>query len=382
MIDPVALYRELHAIPELGFQEHLTGRLLEETLRPHLPGLARVARTGLWADLGPADAGTTLLVRADMDALPIQEETGLAFASRHAGRMHACGHDAHMSALAVAAAGMASALPPGLRVRVLFQPAEEGQGGALQCLEEGVLDGVDLAFGLHVWNELPLGTLALAGGGVMAGVVEITLRVHGSGGHAALPERAVDPIVAAAQLVTALQTVVSRRLSPMEPAVLTITAFHAGEAFNVIPGEAVLRGTVRAFSADAERRIEEELRAIASGMATATRTQIDLEWTVHCVPTSNDERVLQRVRRAARRVPGIERVIDDYRTTAGEDFGFVARRVPACFALLGGGGASHPHHSPRFRIDEAVLPIAVALHEEVIREVGHGFPEGSVREIG
>ncbi|MGM0574457.1 MAG: M20 metallopeptidase family protein [Myxococcota bacterium] len=364
----ITLRRALHRVPELGFEERTT----RDVLREHVAGWGRarpIAGTGMVVDLGPEDAPHTLLLRADMDGLPIAEATGLAYASTHPGRMHACGHDAHMAALSVAGRLLAEALPPGVRLRVLFQPAEEGKGGARACIDEGVLEGVDAAFGIHVWNELPVGTVAATRGGIMAGVVELGFRVRGRGGHGGLPHRTRDPVVAAAHLVTTLQTVVSRGSSPFDSVVLTVGAIHAGDAFNVIPDEAELRGTVRTLSEAQQERVREEVLRIAAGVGAATGTEIDVHWKVYAIPTVNDSEVAALVAEAAEGVPGVIDVRRDYRTMAGEDFGEILANVPGCFALVGSAdparGIDEPHHSPRFAISEDVLPIACGLHRAV-----------------
>ncbi len=366
------LRRQLHRIPELGFSEHATQALVRDALSG-LGSCVEIAGTGLVVDLGPADASKTLLLRADMDGLPIQEENPVSYASTHPGRMHACGHDAHMAALVAAGSVLADEVPSGWRVRLLFQPAEEGAGGAARVLAEGGLDGVDVVFGLHVWNELPLGTVAVTPGGIMAGVVEVRFTVTGRGGHGALPDRALDPIVAGSQLVLALQTLASRRTSPFEPVVVTVGAFQAGEAFNVIPEAAVLTGTVRTFSAESERAVEAQLREIAQGVATASGCDIEVTWHRYAGPTVNDDEVARRVALAAERVEGIDTVLTDYRTMAGEDFGDLLMAVPGCFVLVGSapadGSPAEPHHSPRFEIDEGVLPIARDLHLAVVTEL-------------
>jgi amidohydrolase len=362
------LRRSLHRIPELGFEEHSTHALLSSLLgEVGTPQV--VAGTGLIVDLGPEDAPRTVLLRADMDGLPIQEDNAVDYASTHPGRMHACGHDAHMAALVAAGQRLVEAGPQDCRVRLLFQPAEEGAGGAVKVIEEGGLRGVDVAFGIHVWNELPVGTVAVTPGGIMAGVVEVHFVVRGRGGHGALPDRTKDPLLAGAQLVVALQTVASRLTSPFEPVVVSIGAFQAGEAFNVIPESATLVGTVRTFSVDAERRVEAHIREIAAGVGAASGCTIEVNWRRYAGPTVNDPRVAARVAEVAAAVPGIETVLTDYRTMAGEDFGDLLEAVPGCFVLLGSapadGRPAEPHHSPRFDIDEAVLPIARDLHVAV-----------------
>lgn len=368
--DVRALRRALHRIPELGFQELATSSVLAAELAAI--GVARpIAQTGWVVDLGPPDAARTLLLRADMDGLPIREATGLDFASQHDGKMHACGHDAHMASLVFAARHLAGHMPRGVRVRLLFQPAEEGKGGALRCIEEGVLEGVDAAFGIHVWNELPLGTVAATAGGIMAGVVEVSFRVSGRGGHGALPERTRDPIVAASRLVLALQTVISREESPLASAVMTIGMIHAGDAFNVIPDEAELRGTVRAFDPQQEERLRVAVLRVAAGVALTSDVGIEVDWQSYAAPTVNDADFAALAARVCAEVPGVREVRTDYRTMAGEDFGDFLAEVPGAFLLVGSGAPdgspSAPHHSPRFEIDEGVLPLATDIHVAVTR---------------
>lgn len=367
----VSLRRELHRIPELYFRERETSRYLQNIIGGFAAPVP-IARTGFYVDLGSPDAPLTLLLRADMDGLPIHEEHDTDWRSTIPGQMHACGHDAHMAALVVAGRLLGQATPHGLRVRLLFQPAEEAGGGARACIDAGALDGVDAAFGLHIWNELPLGTVALTRGGIMAGVVEFTCRIQGRGGHGALPHRTADPIVAAAQLVTALQTIASRFTSPLEPVVVSVGSLHAGDAFNVIPETAELKGTVRTFSLAEQDAVEAHLRAIAQGVGVATDTRISVEWDVHAAPTVNDPGLAELAHKAVERMAGLDRVLTDYRTMAGEDFGEFARHVPSCFALVGSGnadrGLTEPHHSPRFAFDEDVLPLACDLHRAVAVE--------------
>jgi len=363
----IELRRALHRIPELGFEEEETRSLLLRAVRG-LGRLGSVARTGITVDFGAAEPTSRLLLRADMDGLPIQEETGLSFTSTHPERMHACGHDAHMAALAVACEQIDESALGDVAVRALFQPAEEGKGGARLSIEEGVLDGVDAAFGIHVWNELPVGTIALTRGGVMAGVVEVEFVIQGRGGHGALPHRTADPVVAAAQLVLAMQTVVSRVTDPDDSVVLTLGSIHAGDAFNVIPDQARILGTVRAFDPAVEVEVETAIRRIASGIGEATETSIEVSWRRYTIPTVNDESFRAVVLEAASRVAGIDTVLEDYRTMAGEDFGEILDHVPGCFALVGSGGeGAEPHHSPRFDIEEDALELCRDLHLEVTR---------------
>lgn len=381
--DVVALRRALHRIPELSFHEALTSALLKGQFEgvEHAPELVPCGGTGFWFDVGPDAPEATILLRADMDGLPIAEATGLPYASERHGFMHACGHDAHMASLAAAARRLLAEPPARIRVRCLFQPAEEGGGGALACMRDGALDGVDMAFGIHVWNELPLGTIAATTGGVMAGVVEFALTVRGQGGHGAMPHQTNDAIVAAAQLVTALQTIASRRIAPVEPVVVTVGSIHGGDAFNVIPPAVTLRGTVRAFSTQAIDAVEAAMREIAAGIGQATGTRVDVDYTRHSRPTVNDARAVGIAREALAAALPASEVLSGYRTMAGEDFGEILHRTPGCFLLVGSGnaarGLTEPHHSPHFEIDEGVLDAAVRTHLAVVAAVD--ADPGSVR---
>jgi amidohydrolase len=377
--DVVALRRALHRMPELSFAETRTSAFLREQFAAlgHPVAVHEVAGTGFWFDVGapPEKREALILLRADMDGLPIHEQTGLPYASENRGCMHACGHDAHMAALAGAARRLVEHAPARIGVRVLFQPAEEGGGGALACMRDGALEGVDMAFGLHVWNELPLGVVALTTGGIMAGVVEFVCEVRGRGGHGAIPHMATDSVVAASHLVVALQTISSRRMPPVEPIVLSVGSIHGGDAFNVIPASVALRGTVRAFNSDSLDRAEEAMREIAQGIGHATGTQIDVTWTRHSRPTVNHARAVDVVQRALQTAMPSAPILSGYRTMAGEDFGEILHRVPGCFVLVGSGnaerGLTEPHHSPRFEIDESVLELGRALHLGLVAVVDH-----------
>ncbi|HEX6736830.1 MAG TPA: amidohydrolase, partial [Vicinamibacteria bacterium] len=265
----VALRRDLHAHPELAYAEHRTAQKVAGFLEGS--GLAvrtGVGGTGVVASLG--SGRPTVLLRVDMDGLPIQEQTGASYASQVPGAMHACGHDGHVAMGAVAARALAARRPGG-SVRLLFQPAEEGEGGAQAMVAEGVLDGVDVVLGVHLWNELPVGTLGVKAGPLMAAVDRLRIVVHGQGGHGGKPHRAADPVVAAAHVVTALQAIVSREVSPVAPAVVTLGSIHGGQAFNVIPDDVVLTGTIRTFDEELRRSMPERITRIASGVAGAFR---------------------------------------------------------------------------------------------------------------
>lgn len=369
-VDRAALVRDrrdLHQHPELGFQETRTGTLVEERLR----GLGydvqtRVGRTGV---VGLRGTGARcVLLRADMDALPIEEANEVPYRSRHAGAMHACGHDGHVAIGLEVARRLATVTLPGA-VKFAFQPAEELSGGATAMIGDGILKApaVHAAFGVHVWNELPVGMIGITAGAMMASVDEFDITITGTGGHAAMPHRAIDSVLVAAHVITALQSLVSRRRDPFEEGVVSVTQVSAGHAFNVIPPRATLRGTVRTFGGkfyeDAPRLVEET----ACGIARAMGADATIEFRRLTGPLMNDPAMADLMRSVAEGIVGKNRVKGDIRTMGGEDMSYFLKQVPGCFAFVGSAkadGSSYPHHSPRFDIEEDALPIAVELLTE------------------
>ncbi len=361
----VAWRRHLHRHPELGFEEHRTGEFVARRLRDlGLEVRAGMARTGVAARLAAGSASQPpILLRADMDALPIQEEPGPEYASEVPGTMHACGHDGHVAMLLGAASLLASrrdALPRD--VAFCFQPAEEGLGGAREMIEAGVLEfsGARSAYALHLWTPYAAGTLHVRKGAMMAAQDEFVATVTGRGGHGAEPHRALDPIVAVAQGIVALQSVVSRSVDPLEPAVVTVGSLHAGSAPNVIPGEARMHGTLRSFREEVRELLRERVREVLEGTSRAAGCRLDLEIRPGYPVAVNDGAAVERFRRAGTAVLGPENVIESPPLAASEDFAYFLREIPGAIALLGAGGvgrgAGAPHHSSRFDFDESVLP--------------------------
>jgi amidohydrolase len=366
----VALRRDLHQHPELAFQEKRTAAAVARFLDGHgLRIRTGVGRTGLVAETGTGSP--TILLRVDMDGLPIQEEAKAPYASREPGRMHACGHDGHTAIGAAAARLLAQRQTKG-RVRVLFQPAEEGEGGAQAVIADGVMDGVDLAVGIHLWNELPVGSIGVKAGPLMASVDRLRIVIRGQGGHGAIPHKAADPIVAAAHVVTALQTIVSRETAPVDAAVVTIASIRAGDAFNVIPDDATLTGTIRTFDPDLRRSMPDRLTRIAQGVASALRCRAEVEVRPGNPAVINDPNVADLCRRAASRVVGEANVVPPTPTMGGEDMACYFERAPGCMVFIGSSnaarGLTHPHHSPHFDFDEEALGIGTAFLAEVAAE--------------
>jgi amidohydrolase len=356
----IALRRDLHQHPELAYAETRTAARVAAFLEGSDLKVRRgVGGTGLLAT-AEGERGRTVLLRVDLDALPIQEQTGAPYASQTPGLMHACGHDGH-TAMGAAAARILGRRRAQGSVRVLFQPAEEGEGGAQAVVADGVLEGVDLVLGVHLWNELPVGTLGVKPGALMAAVDRLKIVIHGRGGHGGQPHRSADPVVAAAHVVTALQTIVAREVSPLQSAVVTLGSIHGGQAFNVIPDDVTLLGTMRTFDTDLRRSLPDRIRRIAGGIAEGLNCRAEVEVKAGNPAVVNDARVAEIARRAAVRVVGEAGVVTPEPTMGGEDMAVYFEHAPGCFVFVGSAnaekGLDQPHHSPRFDFDEDALAI-------------------------
>lgn len=362
----IKIRRELHERPELSLLERGTAdymadyldRLPVENLRVNVGG------TGVVAEVRGSLAGRSVLVRADMDGLPLTEATELPFRSKNAGVMHACGHDVHMAIALELAAGLAvnQHRLPGM-VRFAFQPAEERAAGAKPMIDGGALEGIDRVIGLHVWAGLPTGQVSVRSGPMMASADWFTLTVRGKGGHGAMPDLTVDAVVIAAQIVTALQTLVSRETWPKAPVVVTLGSIHGGTAFNIIAGEVVIQGTLRTFDATLRQRLLRRIDDLARGIATAMRGSCEFRLESGAPPVVNDPTVARLVADAARTVLGDESVVPFEPLMVGEDVSYFLEARPGCFFLLGGApeGAPVLHHTTEFRIDERCLPIGLRV---------------------
>jgi hippurate hydrolase len=370
----IALRRDIHREPELGFD---TERTAQKVLAA-LDGLpldieTGVARNGIVATLWGGE-GPTVALRADMDALPIEEETGLPCSSEIEGRMHACGHDGHTSMLVGAAHALSQRdLRDRLNgtVKFVFQPAEEGGGGGRVMVDEGVADDVASIFALHLWPGLPFGKVATKAGPIMAAADAFEMEIRGSGGHGAMPHLAADAVVIAAQVVTTLQTVVSREIDPVEPAVLTVGEIGAGTAFNIIPEKARLGGTVRTLNPDLRERMPGRIEALARGVAKGMRGDAILDYTFSYPVTVNEEAAADRVLEVAEDLFGAESVLELPNPSMGaEDFAFYLEKVPGAFIWLGIGEEVSGLHTPKFAFDEKVLPRGSALLAALALEAG------------
>jgi len=360
--------RDFHRHPELGFQEVRTAGIVAEHLRAlGVEITTGVGRTGVVGLIEGARPGRTVLLRFDMDALPIHEETGLPFASQNPGVMHACGHDGHTAiGMAVAQLLVETAHQWPGKVKLLFQPAEEGLGGALATIEDGALDDPtpDAAFALHLWSQLPAGQVVIQPGPLLAAADHFEITLRGRGGHGAQPHTTIDAILVAVQAANALYSIVGRNIPPSEMAVLSIGTFHAGKAFNVIAEEVALSGTLRTFNADVREILIQRMDAILSGVTQAHGADYQLIFHEHTPAVHNDPHMTEIAKKAAR---GLVRESDIVQTTpimAAEDMAEIMNRAPGCYIFLGAAppqSAPEPHHSPRFDIDESQLPLAAAL---------------------
>jgi amidohydrolase len=362
----IATRRDLHRHPEVAFEETRTAGIVAARLGDlRLEPRCGVGRTGVVADF--PGGGPRILLRADMDALPLSEESSAPWASRSPGRMHACGHDGHVSIALALAARLAAARSAAGPFRLLFQPAEEGAGGAQACANDGVLEGVGSAFGLHLWNQLPVGKIGVNRGALMAAVDEFTIDIEGPGGHGAAPHETSDTIVGAARIVEALQSIVAREISPLDAAVVTIGTIQGGSAFNVIPSLVRMTGTTRSFTEAAGRALPEKMERIVRGTAEAAGVRATLRYRRVNRATVNDPAMADLVIEAAARLLGEENVETDTRTLGGEDMSVFLDRVPGCFFFVGSAprGEHRPHHSPRFDFDERALGIGLEVFEAV-----------------
>lgn len=360
----VQIRRHLHQYPELSNEEFETtkairGWLAEAGIRIVEAGLG----TGVIAEVGGVRPGPVIAIRADIDALPVQEETGLSYASRIPGKMHACGHDFHTASLLGAAYALKereSELQG--TVRFVFQPAEEKAKGARQVLDSGVLDGVQAIFGLHNKPDLPVGTIGIKSGPLMAAADGFVVEVDGKGSHAAVPEAGLDPIVTAAHIITALQSIVSRNVSALQSAVISVTQLHSGTAWNVIPEKAVLEGTIRTFDELVRAQVLERFSQVVDGVTSALGTSGGVRWIEGPPPVTNDEALAQLGLEAAA-AAGLEAVVP-VPSPAGEDFAVYQREIPGLFVFMGTAGPQEWHH-PAFTLDEAAIPVSIRFWTEL-----------------
>jgi amidohydrolase len=369
--------RTIHQKPELGFQEHLTAEFIAQKLEQWgIEYQTGIAQTGIVATIKSEYPGKVLAIRADLDALPIQEANEVPYRSQHPGKMHACGHDGHVAiALGTAYYLIQHRQDFWGTVKIIFQPAEEGPGGAKPMIEAGVLKNpdVDAIIGLHLWNNLPLGTVGVRSGALMAAVECFRCTIFGKGGHGAMPHQTIDSIVVSAQIVNALQTIVARNINPLDSAVVTVGEFHAGTALNVIADTARLSGTVRYFNPALEPKIQQRIEEIIAGVCQSHGAKYELDYWQLYPPVINDTAMAELVCSVATKVVETPLgVVPECQTMGGEDMSFFLQQVPGCYFFVGSANPeknlAYPHHHPRFDFDETALAMGVEMFVRCVEQ--------------
>ena len=376
-----ALRRDIHAHPELSFQEVRTADLVAKQLAHWgIETHTQIGKTGVVGVIRNGQSARAIGLRADMDALPVQEINTFAHASRHAGRMHACGHDGHTAMLLAAAQHLARHKPFEGTVYLIFQPAEEGGGGALEMMREGLFERfpMDAVFGMHNWPGLPLGSFALSPGPVMASSNEFKITIHGKGSHAAMPHNGLDPVPVACQLVQAFQTIVSRNIKPIDAGVISVTMIHAGSASNVIPDSCELQGTVRTFTNEVLDLIESRMREISGQLCAAFGLQCTFSFERNYPPTVNDERATALAREVMAGVVGAAHVLTQEPTMGAEDFSYMLQVKPGAYCFIGNGDGAHRAighgegpctlHNPSYDFNDELIPIGATYWVELVRQ--------------
>lgn len=377
----LAIRRDIHAYPELCFEEFRTAELVAKKLEAwDIPMIRGLAGTGIVGIIKRGASTRALGLRADMDALPMQEINQFAHTSKHAGKMHACGHDGHTAMLLGAARHLSQAQDFDGTVYLVFQPAEEGGGGARRMIEEGLFDQcpMDAVFGMHNWPGIAVGSFGVKTGGMMASSNEFEVTVRGKGAHAAQPQKGIDPVMIAVQIAQSWQTIVSRNVNPLEPAVLSLTQIHSGSATNVIPDDASLIGTVRTFSTEVLDLIESRMEKIAKATAAAFDAEVDFKFKRNYPPLINHEKETQFAIQVMRDLVGTEQVDTQVEATMGaEDFAYMLQHKPGCYVFLGNGEGKHRSaghglgpcnlHNPSYDFNDDLLPIGASYWVELVR---------------
>ncbi|EOP52501.1 amidohydrolase [Bacillus cereus VDM053] len=370
----ISIRRNLHEHPELSYEEFETTKTIKNWLdEKNITIINSSLETGVIAEISGNSSGPIIAIRADIDALPIQEETNLPYASKIPGKMHACGHDFHTAAI-IGAAYLLKEKESSLSgtVRFIFQPAEESSNGACKVIEAGHLHGVQAIFGMHNKPDLPVGTIGIKDGPLMAGVDRFEIEIHGVGTHAAVPDAGVDPIVASSQIVMALQTIVSRNISSSHNAVVSVTNIHSGNTWNVIPEKATLEGTVRTFQAETREKIPALMERIIKGVSDALGVKTEFRFYPGPPAVHNDKTLTNLSIQIAEQMN--LNVISPTPSMAGEDFSFYQQEIPGSFVFMGTSG-THEWHHPAFTVDEQALPISAEyfalLAEKAIHQLAH-----------
>jgi amidohydrolase len=369
----IKMRREFHKNPEKSWHEYETSKMIKEELDKMGIAYQSCTETGITALIEGGSEGKTIALRADMDALEIEEETELDFKSENKGLMHACGHDGH-SAMLLTAAKALMKIKDQLKgnVRLIFQPAEEMVAGAREMVKLGVLEDVDAAFGMHLWSDLTAGKINIEAGPRMASGDYVIIDFKGKGGHGSLPQQTVDPIPAASSFIINSQAVVSRESSPLDPVVFTIGQIDSGTRFNIIPSKAHLEGTLRCFSEESRQQASEAIKRYAEKIAESFRAKAEVEIKKGTPPTINNAEITEYAKKAAEDIVGSSNLISMEKTTGSEDMAYYLREVPGAFAFVGAGfeeeEKNYPHHHPKFNLNEESLLIGAALYVNFVLE--------------
>ncbi len=367
----IKIRRDIHKHPELSFQEFRTAKLVSDSLKKFgLEVDENIGKTGVVGILKGARPGKTIAFRADMDALPIQETSDLSYKSVNDGVMHACGHDAHTAMLLVAAEILSKNIEQiSGKIKFIFQPAEEGFGGAKFMIDDGALEGVEEIYGLHVWNYQESGTIGLKSGPVMAAADKFEIIIDGIGGHGAAPQGTVDCVVVSSYLIQSLQTIVSRNTNPIDSTAITIGQINGGYNFNIIADKVILKGTERSYTEENRLMIKKRLQEIINGTESMFNAKIELIYEDGYPPVINDIAATKKLSRIANKIVG-NKLISPYLSMGGEDFSYFAQKVPGCFFFLGTmpdgkDKTSTPHHCSHFDIDEDSMVIGTSVFVEL-----------------
>ena len=372
--DMTAWRRDLHEHPELGFEEHRTAGIVADKLKDF--GVDEIhtgiAKTGVVGVLRAGSGSATIGLRADMDALPINETSGVEHASKTAGKMHACGHDGHTTMLLGAARYLAETRNFDGTVYLVFQPAEEMLGGGRVMLEEGLLDRFPMTqlYGLHNWPKMDVGSFAARSGPMMAAADRFTLSLRGQGGHGAMPEIARDPLVAASQIVLAMQTIVSRNVDPVKQAVVSVTQVHGGDAYNVIPESAMIAGTCRSFAPEVRDLLDRRITQIAHSVGEALQVEVDVAYERGYPPTVNSEAETELAAATAAEVVGEARVDREVMPVMGaEDFAYMLEQRPGSYIFMGTGREDAPLHSPQYDFNDEALSVGASYWARLVERL-------------
>ncbi len=367
----IKIRRDIHKHPELSFQEFRTAKLVSDSLKKFgLEVDENIGKTGVVGILKGARPGKTIAFRADMDALPIQETSDLSYKSVNDGVMHACGHDAHTAMLLVAAEILSKNIEQiSGKIKFIFQPAEEGFGGAKFMIDDGALEGVEEIYGLHVWNYQESGTIGLKSGPVMAAADKFEIIINGIGGHGAAPQGTVDCVVVSSYLIQSLQTIVSRNTNPIDSTAITIGQINGGYNFNIIADKVILKGTARSYTEENRLMIKKRLQEIINGTESMFNAKIELIYEDGYPPVINDIATTKKLSRIANKIVG-NKLISPYLSMGGEDFSYFAKKVPGCFFFLGTmpkgkDKMTTPHHCSHFDIDEDSMVIGTSVFVEL-----------------